>query len=471
MSEKQAKRRRKGNQILKRIIAENLEDYQQSNKSVELKRRPHLYRWLENMVLCGSLWLGVNIYQCSCGSHVRYIPIPCKTKVCMRCGWAYQLKQKEKTLNKVLRCKYMFMTFTIHHGLQFIFETNRKIFLTAMFQAITATVTAYLKSEKLNVKVGIIGVDHTFNAELGRHVHFHVLISCGGMDVGTKKWVDIKFYPILFLRKTFQAKFMAKLRSLHREHKLVFEDKRFNAYKKFNEVVSACYVEGGWHTHIADNSKRKIRAADQVRDGDVLETLEYALRYLNRLPISEKNILIYDRKKVLWLPKKNRYESEWSHRNLRQKETPVFEFMEILFQHIPDKNERTIYYSGLYAPCESKRLLIQAKEHFKKKESVPFLNQSSAPHLMGWKEMRTWHAQGGEPINPLMCQVCKTEAKFAMRKYFKAEFCRTHTLLDNQIVPIAGTVQNFVPQGWFDGSGQSQGSTQKPAATAKAESG
>ena len=84
--------------VIKRIFKDHLEDYIDSEKSTELKKRPYLIKWLKHMVYCGSLWRGVNKYSCDCGKYKIYIPISCKTKVCLVCSWVYRLKQIAKAL-------------------------------------------------------------------------------------------------------------------------------------------------------------------------------------------------------------------------------------------------------------------------------------------------------------------------------------------------------------------------------------
>lgn len=422
--------------ILKKILKENIKEYYNSGKSKELTRRPYLYKWIVRMLLCGSLWLGVDHYKCSCGKHQIFIAVPCKTKICPRCGWAYRLKQREITSVKALRCKYFFVTFTTPHNLNFIFAENRKKYLTAMNQAITATFKAYLKERNLKVSIGIVAVPHTFNRLLQFHIHFHILVSCGGIDIDTKKWVAINHYPIKFLKDTFKAKFCAKLRSLHREGHLQFSDKKYSNYGEYNKVIQQAYEQYlSWHTNIQLKDKKTKWV---VSDGDTLDQIDYALRYLHRMTISEKNILYYNGKFVTWLPKKNKYESSWSWRNLGKQTTPVWDFIELLLQHIPEKNERAIYYSGLYAPSQ-KTLYKKAKKIFNKRCSVPALQQADSPNIFNWAQMRKWHTPGEKVIDPSVCPYCGNKIKFITRLRFSEEKCKTHTVKNNQIVEIENT--------------------------------
>lgn len=176
-----------------------------------------------------------------------------------------------------------------------------------------------------------------------------------------------------------------------------------------------------------------------LKEGTVISTIEYALRYLNRMVIAEKNILGYSNSRVRWRPKANRYENEAS-RKLVEQSNHVFDFIEKLLIHIPDKSERAIYYAGLYAPCEKRHRLKLAKAHFSKSEkTLEVLEQSAEPEVMDWETMRTWHAPKGIPCNPLICPDCGGKAVFVKREYYDSDFCETHILKNNQILSINDT--------------------------------
>lgn len=425
--------------VIKKIFKDHLEDYIASGKSKELRERPYLIKWLKHMIYCGTLWLGVFEFICGCGMHKVYIPIPCHTKVCLVCGWVYRLKQICCILHKALNCNYYFITFTVPHSLQFIFIDNRKAYITAFNQAITETFLEYLKVRKIDVLPGTIAVPHTFGSMLQLHVHFHVLVTCGGVDKVSGQWIDIKHYPIDFLKQAFRAKFVAILRKLHKQGNLKFADKSMNSYKNFNKIVQTAFAfKKAWYTHISCKFQYK-KEKWNIKCGDVIDTLVYALRYLNRLPISEYNIIGYDGKFVTWLPKKNRLEDESFWKANKRMRTPVYEFMEKLLVHVPSKNERTFYYSGLYAPAYKSTLYAKAKEHFNNKCIIPSFKKGDHPEILHWSDLRKFYGKDiltSRPVDPSICPHCGGKIKFVQKLTFNEAMCKSHFVQNNQIVPI-----------------------------------
>lgn len=424
--------------MLRKIFGEHIDQYSASGRSEEMRRRPHLYGMIKKMLLCGGLGLGVYTYRCRCGKHAFVVAIPCKTRICLRCGWSNSLKQRERALHKVLDTNHFFTTFTIPHNLQTIFVCNRKVFLTAMFQAITATVKSYTKVRGYTIEPGIVGIPHTFGSLMQRHVHFHVLITMGGLCKNTGKWVNVKHYPVAYLKKHFRAKFLNKLRSLHRQGKLKFEDPNYGEYRVFNRLLDAAYSHtASWHTQISLKVKKKHIYA---KDGDVVNALFYAFRYLCRLPISEKNIVSYDGRTVVWYRKKKEaeyHESEKNSQRRRRQTETVEAFIEKLLIHIPDKGEKQVYYALLYGPYQKKRAYKCALDHHERIRPNA-LKKSEKPEVMSWAEMRKWHSKEGSK-DPTLCGHCHsqvTRVGMIRANEFGTLFCRTHTVKNNEIVLI-----------------------------------
>tara|TARA_Y100001949_G_C15970024_1_gene323388 strand:- start:316 stop:1227 length:912 start_codon:yes stop_codon:yes gene_type:complete len=301
---------------------------------------------------------------------------------------------------------------------------------------------AYTKQKGHGVTPGIISIPHTFGSMLQLHIHFHVLVTCGGIHPKTGIWKDINHFPIAYLKKVFRAKFLNKLRALHRNNKFSFSDKALNDYCYFNAILKKSFSQYVcWHGHISTGKKKQKYDPMSDGNGQVASTMiSYSLRYLCRLPISEHNIVDYKNGIVYWYPKKSKYESGIQHRRLNLKKTPVHKFMALLIQHVPDKREKTVYYAGLYSPHEtSKALHEKAITHFNKRCHIRSLQKKGQPHLMTWGEMRKWHSKRAPPVDPSICPSCNKKMIFLRRCYFSMDFLKKHTIVNNQIVPLKTT--------------------------------
>lgn len=101
---------------------------------------------------------------------------------------------------------------------------------------------------------------------------------------------------------------------------------------------------------------------------------------------------------------------------------PIHEFIESLIVHIPNHYDHLVYYSGLFAPTQKKRLYAKAMGHFKKeiKEVKQFT----------WRKLKKLNWSD----DPLKCPKCGSEMKFVRLIHFRKEETVLYEIREYQLV-------------------------------------
>jgi hypothetical protein len=168
---------------------------------------------------------------------------------------------------------------------------------------------------------GITAVLHTFGEDMKFNVHFHTLITCGGID-SNNKWVDFDYFPYNALRKVWQYKVLTAIKEYlpkTKENSLLID-------KLFKDHPDGFYV----------------RAKDVVENNKGKGLLKYIARYVRHPAIAQSRIMGFDGKTVTFTCDKDE-ETE------RKVSMPVVDFLLALAQHIPPKGFQVIKHLGIYA--------------------------------------------------------------------------------------------------------------------------
>jgi len=260
------------------------------------------------------------------------------------------------------------------------------------------------KNRNLGYEPGAVAILHTFGKGLKWHVHFHVLITAGGIKDG--KWVSNSYLAEKYLKAAWKAKMLAGIRKLYRAGKLNNAAGR-HPNQSFEEMLSNIY-ENNWYVWI-----------DQVK-GDGTFAFIYLGRYAKRACISQKGIIKYRKGEIV----------VWKERS----KTPVpdicanratpHKFIELLITHIPNRYDHQVHYFGLYSSRQkntqyAKALtILNRKAAFKKLKSQLKLNWQK---LMGWTH----------DVNPLRCPKCGKDMRFVFMLFFIYRKPRDRELLLN----------------------------------------
>ena len=239
---------------------------------------------------CKTGNLGVNISQCPDCGHLEFHNNSCRNRSCPNCQAVNKEIWVDKRRAEVIDTPYFHVVFTLPHELNPLLYCNQQLLYALLHRCCAQTLLELSASQKwLGATPGIIQVLHTWNQELGYHVHMHCIISGGGLtkDHKIRKSRQSFFIPVRVLRDKFKGKYLAELDSLYRNQKLVFSsscEKLRNSYQ-WSEFRSRLF-EKDWCPYIKETFNGFGSA------------VEYLGRYTHKVAISNSRLLAVDSKKV-----------------------------------------------------------------------------------------------------------------------------------------------------------------------------
>lgn len=373
---------------LKEIFTNEWDRFVINSDSNELKR-PAVKRNVWKLINCKTLKMGIQAYSCEKGDHVMFVANTCKSRFCPSCGYKANLNWLNGLLNRLIPCTYQHLVFSLPLELRGVFKCNRRVISTSMYRAISRSIQQF--NRRSNIIGGEFGVLHTFGSERKFHPHFHIMRTRGGINLETEKWEDSSYIPEKYLKSAWKSKFLSQLRKAYAKGDLWF----WGSGKEFYLLLNKLY-EKNWHVYVR---------SEPVDD---CLSISYIGRYVKRAPFSQRLIADYKKGKhvkLQWKTAKGKKLSSW-----QAYPVPVFEFMESLIVHIPNRYDHLVYYSGLFSPAQKKRLYSKAMQHFEK--------QIKEAKVFTWRRLKKFNWKS----DPLKCPKCGGEMKFVrMIRFQKAE--------------------------------------------------
>jgi len=375
---------------LKEIVSNEWDNFVRTSDSEELKR-PAVINNVWKMLHCKTLWLGAQVWQCQTHKKVaRLVPNTCKSRFCPSCGYKANLVWLNKLLARALPCDHQHLVFTLPWELRDLAKHNRRKIFNLMSRCLWKTLRQFINKQKsLGYQPGAVAILHTFGKCLKWHIHFHVLITAGGLKEG--KWLDNSYLNEKYLKQAWKAKMLAGLRKLYRSGELVKAVGKHPG-QSFERMLTEIYNDN-WYVWL-----NRIK-------GDSTFAFIYIGRYARRHCISQKGIIKYIKGKlVVWKER-----SKTPIPDICANRATPNEFLDLLLTHIPNRYDHQIYYYGLYSSRQKNTLYPQARKLLGKTELT-------LPKL-GWLTLMKWT----HDCNPLTCPECQQPLKFAGMIFFNAK--------------------------------------------------
>ncbi len=174
---------------------------------------------------CKSGKLGCNVSRCSDCGHIEFHNNSCRNRNCPNCQAVLKEVWVDKRRAEVIDSPYFHVVFTLPHELNHLIYCNQKLLYGLLHRCCAETLLELSADKKyLGATPGIIQVLHTWNQEIGYHVHMHCIISGGGLtrDHKIRKSSRKFFLPVRVLRDKFKGKYLTLLNSLYEKGSLVF---------------------------------------------------------------------------------------------------------------------------------------------------------------------------------------------------------------------------------------------------------
>lgn len=242
---------------------------------------------------CKSGKLGCSISVCQDCGHTEVHNNSCRNRNCPNCQAVLKEIWVDKRRAEVIDSPYFHIVFTLPHDLNPLVYCNQKLLYSLLHKCCSETLLQLSADKKyLGAVPGIIQVLHTWNQELGYHVHMHCIISGGGLtpDRKIRKSGSKFFIPVRVLRDKFKGKFLALLDTCYQKGLLRFSSSC--------EVLRNRYQWKEFKNNLYD--KEWCPYIKQTFHG-FGNAIEYLGRYTHKIAITNNRILSVTESEVTFL--------------------------------------------------------------------------------------------------------------------------------------------------------------------------
>lgn len=275
------------------------------------------------MLLCHDPSQGYVSFVCPKCGEKKTIHHSCNSRLCPSCGRRLTEDWAKRVSRHLLRVPHRHVVLTLPDEIWQLMKADRNLIDVAAQQILVLTrdVFEYFidKTRRTKIMPGITGVLHTFGEDLKFNVHFHCLVTCGGVNE-EGDWININYFPYEALRKVWQYHVLTALKAAMLK---TYENSRF-IDKMFKDHPNGFYVY----------------AKDTVNNNRGL--LDYIARYVRHPAIAQSRIRSFEDGIVTFVCKDD-----------KKREYPVSmdvqSFLSALVQHIPPKGYQLVNHLGLYA--------------------------------------------------------------------------------------------------------------------------
>jgi len=242
------------------------------------------HKVMDSIKACKTPALGYNIQACmECGTVQAHYN-SCGNRHCPNC----QAINKDRWIlakqNDVLPVIYHHTVFTVPAELRTLFKFNKVLMYNLLFKCAWQTIEEFSQNpdNRIEAKMGMIAILHTWKQNLDYHPHLHCIIPSGGITANNKWKSSPNGGDYLFnyeaLAKTFKGKFMFYLKRYYKENKLQFWDlEGIDKAKYFYKTKETLYGKD-WVVH----TKKSFKNHNSV--------FEYLGRYTHKIAISNARI-------------------------------------------------------------------------------------------------------------------------------------------------------------------------------------
>ena len=317
------------------------------------------------IVACRTAALGGHVDRCDACGVMRHVYHSCRNRHCPQC----QTRAKEAWLaarqRELLPVPYFHLVFTLPHALNGLVGRHARTIYEALFAAVSATLCEFAASPRhLDGTPGFSLVLHTWQQDLGRHVHLHALVA-GGALTAAGDWVSPKrgfLFPVKALSKVFRGKFIAVLEAQQKSGKL--QDDVALSADAWQQLKRQLYAHD-WVVY----AKQPLGGPAQV--------LEYLGRYTHRVAISNERIAGVNNGEVAFRVRVNG--AAGKKRTIRLDGAA---FIGRFLLHLLPKGFKRIRHYGLLGPAHKATHLAAARAALHAPQPEPMVIESVAQFML-----------------------------------------------------------------------------------------
>ena len=322
---------------VQQLLQQHLDSYSHTHKLDS-----HRLKVCRHLLNCHTPALGGLQYQCDhCESQVPLYH-SCRDRHCPQCQQRATKRWTERQQQDVLPVTYYHLVFTLPHELNSWMQLHPEEIYSMLFQCVWQTLKAFAADPKrLNGKLGMTAVLHTWGQNMSQHVHLHCLIPGGALGED-QQWHGAHstyLFPVKALSRCFRGKMVSALRTCASQGKL----HRITRVDEVDSILNQL-MQKNWVVY----SKHCLNHTDRI--------IAYLARYSHRIAISNQRLIGMENEQVTF-----------SYKNYRENEPSIMklhctEFIRRFLMHVLPKGLMRIRHYGLLSNrCRKTSLTIIRK--------------------------------------------------------------------------------------------------------------
>ena len=337
---------------------------------------------VQKMLGCGKEAGGYSEYLCTCcGKDMRRIAFTCKSCFCLSCSKGYTddfVAQVSRVLQPGVRYRHMILTVPEQQRIIFYRDRHEGKLLSALmrcgYECLEDVVSCAVRQQ---VKIGAIVVVQTHGRSGHYNPHLHIIMSSGGINEETGKWVELGYFPYEIIHKKWQ----------------------YHLFKMLKEMVPTTemrfLIDALWKKYprglVAHVTKGKV--PEQCRG-----LAKYLAKYVASPPIAVRRIIGYTGQEVTYWYK--------DHQTKKQEVVTVnvMTFIGRMVQHILPKGFQRLRYYGLQATKTFKKWVEVIREGLRR---VGRVIKGTYEVVASKKYRERFQEMSGR--DPLICRFCGRE--------------------------------------------------------------
>lgn len=350
---------------------------------------------------CRTADLGGHVDACDhCGAKtISYNS--CRNRHCPKCQYLKKERWIEAREKDLLPIPYFHVVFTVPDDLNPLILRNQEVLYDLLFRAVSETLTELARDPKhLGAEIGFISILHTWGQNLLDHPHIHCIVTGGGLSGSGQTWRSCRngfFLPVRALSKLFRGKFLAALKKLRAEDKIVYPG-----------AINNLAQPAAWGALIADLYRKNWVVYAKLPFDGTKGVLEYLGRYTHRIAISNHRIVRMENDRVSF-----RWRDYADSNRIKIMTVDAAEFIRRFLLHIlPDRFVKIRHY-GLLGNRRRREKLAACRKLL------------ACAHKETEKTIETWHETllRLTGIDIARCPVCK-EGRMRTREILRPAWCK-----------------------------------------------
>jgi len=291
-------------------------------------------RALRDIAACRTPFFGGHVYQCDHCQQKVFSYHSCRNRSCPKCHQNQTERWLEQQRDRLLRCNYFLLTFTLPTELRPLARSHPKTIYGLLMKAAADALQTLVRDPRyVGARIGALAVLHTWTRAMLFHPHVHMLVTAGGLSSDSSRWVHSKnprfLVPVWALSVIFRAKFCAAL-------------KKADLLRYAPTPV--------WR-------KKWVVHSQHAGCGD--KVLQYLARYVFRIAIANSRLESIEDGNVRFRYRDNRSQQ------IRRVTLSGLQFLHRFLQHVLPKGAAKVRYYGIFSPSlktqleRARQLLLQ----------------------------------------------------------------------------------------------------------------